>query len=176
MTKPFSLIVAGMILATTTIVSAEEIVSTTGVTRISDLGQSVGYAKIDTAQNILPTTCNSVFDAAAKDGKVPMLQQWGAYPLSDSCCNASPAYVTYKDIDEMHPAAKPMTVWVLDPHYKDCNCTQRKLVPIQICVPPCSIPEIKVKKDGARVTYQYGRYGVAIRVYDDFVEVDYQND
>ncbi len=113
-------------------------------------------------------------DGSYARGKVPMAQQWGAYPLEKSCCNGLRPWVTYKDIDEMHPAAKPLTIWVLDPHYAQCNCFEGKMVPIQICVPPCSRPEIKVKLDGRRVSYRYGRYSIDIRIRNNHVEVDYQ--
>ncbi len=176
MFKPSSLVVTGLILSTTAFVFAEENGSKAGVARISDFTQNetIGFATVDQASTILPTTCNSHLDAEPDyDGKVPMLQQWGAYPIPETCC-ALPKWVTYKDLDEVHPGAKPMTVWVLDPHFAECNCREKKMVPIQICVPPCSLAEIDIKKRGRHVTYTYGKYAVDIRVHSDHVEVDYQ--
>ena len=44
-----------------------------------------------------------------------------------------------------------------------------------ICVPPCGCETVKVSKDGRKVTYDYGKYSIDIRVKKDHIEVDYQD-
>ncbi len=88
--------------------------------------------------------------------------------------------VKYKDQDEMHPCAQPKVIMVNDPCWDKCHdrcnpCACRPKVAIQICVPPCACEEVKCKKDGDRLTYDYGKYEVDVRVKDGYIEVDYQD-
>lgn len=88
--------------------------------------------------------------------------------------------VKYKDLDEMAPCAVPMIVQVKDPCptcCDPCSCCAPKCVNIKICVPACQCcpPEIKCRKDGERVRYDFGKYAVDIRVKKGYIEVDYQD-
>jgi len=86
--------------------------------------------------------------------------------------------VKYKDHDEMHPCAVAKVIAVKDPcdHCCDpCSCCKPKCVHIKICVPPCGCERIKCNKSGTRVTYDYGKYSVDVRVKKGYIEVDYQD-
>jgi hypothetical protein len=82
--------------------------------------------------------------------------------------------VKYVDKREMHPCAVPKIIRVNDP----CECKSGcgpKCVYIEICVPPCDCEEdIRCRRDGDRLRYDYGKYKVDIRVRKGFIVVDYQ--
>lgn len=85
--------------------------------------------------------------------------------------------VKYVDKHEMHPCAVPKIIRVnnpcLDKH--NCNsCCEPPCVYVQICVPPCGCEEVKCKKHGDKVRYDYGKYAVDVRVKKGFIVVDYQ--
>jgi hypothetical protein len=85
--------------------------------------------------------------------------------------------VKYKDCDEMAPCAVPKIISVKDPCAccDPCNCCAPKCVYIKICVPPCACEEVKCRKNGTRIEYDYGKYSVDVRVKDGYIEVDYQD-
>lgn len=85
--------------------------------------------------------------------------------------------VKYVDKREMHPCAVSKIIRVNDPcACKDqCNCCGPKCVYIEICVPPCGCEEVKCRRDGDRVRYDYGKYAVDVRVKKGHIVVDYQN-
>lgn len=86
--------------------------------------------------------------------------------------------VKYKDHDEMHPCAVPKVISVKDPCdtcCDPCSCCKPKCVHIKICVPPCGCERVKCNKSGTRVTYDYGKYSVDVRVKKGYIEVDYQD-
>lgn len=85
--------------------------------------------------------------------------------------------VKYVDKHEMHPCAVPKIIRVNNPCLgkHDCNsCCEPPCVYIQICVPPCGCEEVKCKKQGDKVRYDYGKYAVDVRVKKGFIVVDYQ--
>jgi hypothetical protein len=66
-----------------------------------------------------------------------------------------------------HPCAVPMLVAVTDP----CNpCCQ---VCVEICVPPCAVAEIRCKRIGTGVVYDFGKYEVEIKQRGELLVVDY---
>ena len=79
------------------------------------------------------------------------------------------ACVKVEDRDNIHPCAVPMIIAIADP----CNpCCCRY---IQICVPPCGCPQIKVKKHSREVEYDYGSYEVEIKSKNGILYVDYDD-
>jgi len=83
--------------------------------------------------------------------------------------------VQYKDLHNIHPCAVTKIVKVLDPCYKPCACSLPKCVYVQICVPPCGCPDVKVKKYSREVEYDYGRYEVEIKSKNGILYVDYDD-
>jgi hypothetical protein len=66
-----------------------------------------------------------------------------------------------------HPCAVPMQVAVPDP----CNpCCQ---VCVEICVPPCRVADIRCKRCGSGVVYDFGKYEVEIKQRGELLVVDY---
>jgi len=87
--------------------------------------------------------------------------------------------VRYVDCREMHPCAVKKIVLVKDPCpskcCNPCNCCAPKCVAIEICVPPCGCERVKCRRNGTRITYDYGKYSVDIRVKKGYIVVDYQD-
>lgn len=81
--------------------------------------------------------------------------------------------VRYVDKREMHPHAVPKIIRVNDPMACKKSCGQ-ECVYIQICVPPCDCSNIKCRRKGDRLRYDYGKYKVDIRIRKGFIVVDYQ--
>lgn len=77
--------------------------------------------------------------------------------------------VRYKDQRNIAPCAVPTIVQVPDP-CDPCCC-----VSVQICVPPCECPCVKVSKCGRKVSYDYGKYQVEITSARGRVTVDYDD-
>jgi len=85
--------------------------------------------------------------------------------------------VKYKDLDEMSPCAVTKIVKVKDPCAcdHDCNCCGPKCVYVKICVPPCACEDVRCRRNGDRIRYDYGDYKVDVRVKRGYIEVDYQD-
>ena len=83
--------------------------------------------------------------------------------------------VKYKDLREMAPCAVPKIIVVKDPCACDDGCYAPKCVCIEICVPPCGCEEVKCKRNGNRMRYDYGKYAVDVRIKKGYIEVDYQD-
>lgn len=85
--------------------------------------------------------------------------------------------VKYVDKREMHPCAVPKIIRVNDPCACNdpCGCCAPKCVYIQICVPPCGCEQVKCRRQGDRVRYDYGKYAVDVRIKKGRIVVDYQN-
>ncbi len=87
--------------------------------------------------------------------------------------------VKYVDKKEMHPCAVTKIIAVNDPcackdKCNSCNTCGPPQVYIQICVPPCGCEEVKCRRDGDRIRYDYGKYAVDIRIKKNHIVVDYQ--
>ncbi|MAT16812.1 MAG: hypothetical protein CMJ46_16255 [Planctomyces sp.] len=96
--------------------------------------------------------------------------------------------VEVEDRHNIHPCAVTKIVSVLDPCPPACGscggcdscnscgtCCPRGCVFVQICVPPCGCPEVKVSRHGSKVKYDYGEYEVEITSDDGVVKVDYDD-
>jgi len=85
--------------------------------------------------------------------------------------------VKYTDRHEMAPCAVTKIIAVKDPCacHDPCNCCGPKCVYIQVCVPPCACEEVKSRRNGDRVRYDYGKYAIDVRVKNGYIEVDYQD-
>lgn len=97
--------------------------------------------------------------------------------------------VEVEDRHNIHPCAVTKIVSVMDPCPQTCNtgcgtcdscnscgsCCPPGCVFVQICVPPCGCPEVKVSRRGKKVKYDYGSYEVEIYSDDGVVKVDYDD-
>lgn len=83
--------------------------------------------------------------------------------------------VKYKDERNIHPCAVPMIVSVPDPCADPCDCCGPKCVYIKICVPPCDCAQIKCKRNGSKISYDFGKYEVDITSRRGTVVVDYDD-
>jgi hypothetical protein len=82
--------------------------------------------------------------------------------------------VRYKDERNIHPCAVPMIVSVPDPCPDPCSC-QRGCVFVKICVPPCGCHEVKCRRNGERLCYDFGKYEVEVTSRRGVVVVDYDD-
>lgn len=85
--------------------------------------------------------------------------------------------VKYVDKREAHPCAITKIIKVNNPcisrKARKLSCTE-DCVYIEICVPPCGCENVKCRRHGDRVRYDYGKYKVDVRVKNGFIVVDYQ--
>lgn len=85
--------------------------------------------------------------------------------------------VKYVDRREAHPCAITKIIKVNNPcvsrRARKLSCTD-ECVYIEICVPPCGCEDVKCRRNGDRVRYDYGKYKVDVRIKNGFVVVDYQ--
>lgn len=92
----------------------------------------------------------------------------------DSC--SEPLFTKVKVVDrrEMHPCAVKKIIRVNSP-CPDAGCCGPQCVFIEVCAPPCECEEdIRCRRNGDRLSYDYGKYGFDIRVKKGFIVVDYQ--
>ncbi|MEZ6127939.1 MAG: hypothetical protein R3C59_04610 [Planctomycetaceae bacterium] len=85
--------------------------------------------------------------------------------------------VKYVDLREKHPHAVTKIVAVNNPckGLRPCETCAEDCVYIEICVPPCDCNEdVRCRRGGDRVRYDYGKYKVDIRVRRGYIVVDYQ--
>jgi hypothetical protein len=82
--------------------------------------------------------------------------------------------VRYKQTRNIAPCAVPMIVSVPDPCAGPCDCGP-KCVYVQICVPPCGCAEVKWKRCGDKLVYDFGKYEVEITSRRGVVLVDYND-
>jgi len=73
------------------------------------------------------------------------------------------------------PCAKPIIVQVPDPCACQSACCPTPCVNVQICVPECGCPCVKVTRCGNKVTYDYGKYSVDVVSARGRVVVDYDD-
>ena len=82
--------------------------------------------------------------------------------------------VEVEDRHHIHPCAVPTIVQVLDPCADACDSCGPRCVYVEICVPP-GCPDIKVRRHGRKVKYDYGDYKVVVTSRDGYVKVDYDD-
>ena len=70
--------------------------------------------------------------------------------------------VKYRGERNIACAAKPIIVQVPDPCACKNSCCPTPCVNVQICVPECGCPCVKVTRCGNKVTYDYGKYEVSV--------------
>lgn len=111
--------------------------------------------------------------------------------MSGSCgCTNAPACgctegcelfkcVEVEDRHNIHPCAVPKIISIVDPCSCNdkCSCCAPKCVSVQICVPPCGCPEVKVSKNGRKMKYDYGEYTIEIESNKrkGIIEIDYDD-
>lgn len=99
--------------------------------------------------------------------------------MSPGPAGAVPLYncVRYQDLRNVAPCAVPMIVSVPDPCASSdpCSCCAPPCVNVQICVPPCGCPEVKVSRRGTRIKYDYGKYAMKITSRRGVVTVNYDD-
>jgi len=84
--------------------------------------------------------------------------------------------VKYKDQRNIAPCAVPMIVSVPDPCASPCDCAcGPRCVYVKICVPPCGCAEVKYKRHGEKLVYDFGKYEVEITSRKGVVVVDYDD-
>ena len=138
--------------------------------RCGALSLATAALAAETPYSLAPTLAQPVLNQAEP---TPIPDQ--AYEVAPTAPSASPAAiplycnVRYKDLKNIAPCAVPTIVMVPDP-CNDCAC-----VAVQICVPPCDCPEVKVKRSGRKVKYDYGKYAVEITSARGRVTVDYDD-
>ncbi len=82
--------------------------------------------------------------------------------------------VKYVDKKKMQPCAVTKIIRVNDPCACDDGCCGPKCVYIAICVPPCGCEDVRCRRDGDRMRYDYGKYAVDVRVKKGYIVVDYK--
>ncbi len=77
-------------------------------------------------------------------------------------------HVIYRDLRRVHPCAVPYLIDVPLPQPRrsrgcciECGPT---CVTIKVCVPPCKIPCVKVRRHGRKLIYDFGKYEVNVMV------------
>jgi hypothetical protein len=83
--------------------------------------------------------------------------------------------VRYRAERNIAPCAQPIIVQIPDPCACKTACCPTPCVNVQICVPQCGCPNVKVTRCGDRVTYDYGKYAVIVTSARGKVYVDYRD-
>jgi hypothetical protein len=83
--------------------------------------------------------------------------------------------VKYRGLHRMSPCSVPKLVQIRNPHAcrKACGCCVPPCVNVLICVPTCGCETVKVKRNGDRIVYDYGKYWVVVQVRKNDVLVNY---
>ena len=83
--------------------------------------------------------------------------------------------VRYRAERNIAPCAVPIIVQVPDPCACKNSCCPTPCVNVQICVPQCGCPCVKVTRCGDRVCYDYGKYEITVTSARGKVFVDYRD-
>ncbi len=78
--------------------------------------------------------------------------------------------VVYRDTRRIHPAAVPYLVEVpLPPPRRARGCVDcpPSCAIVKICVPPCQTPCVRVRRNGHKLRYDFGKYSVDVLVRRD---------
>ena len=81
----------------------------------------------------------------------------------------------YRGERNIAPCAKPIIVQIPDPCACKTACCPTPCVNVQICVPECGCPCVKVTRCGDKVCYDYGKYSVNVISARGRVIVDYND-
>ena len=82
--------------------------------------------------------------------------------------------VKYTDLREKCPCGVSKIITVKNP-CRHLGCCEPETVCIEICVPPCACEEVRCRRFGNRVRYDYGKYAVDVRIRRGYIQVDYQD-
>ena len=138
--------------------------------------------------------------AAVSDGEQPPLpavpdEPVPSTPLPAPVMESIELYpcVEYDDRDEMHPRAQPVIVAVPDPSsvkhpfywlVGDAPCDgcghcahcAKPCAYVEICIPPnCPVPQPKVRSNGRKYVYDFGKYSVEVKLQRGKIEVEYDD-
>ncbi len=83
--------------------------------------------------------------------------------------------VRYRQERNIHPLAVSTIVEAPNPCYDCKNPYSPKCVCIEVCMPPCGQPCIEVKRNGDKLTYDFGKYAVNVIVRRDHLVVNYDD-
>jgi len=75
--------------------------------------------------------------------------------------------VRVRDARNIPECAVPCIVSAPDPCNPCCN------VSVQICAPPCAVADVKCRREGEKIVYDFGKCEVEVTARRDFVVVDY---
>ena len=108
---------------------------------------------------------------------VPEIQYSGPVAGMPMMASSAEVYqnVRYRGERDIAPCAKPIIVQVPDPCTCKNACCPTPCVNVQICVPQCGCPCVKVTRCGDRVCYDYGKYSVTVTSARGRVIVDYDD-
>ncbi len=125
-----------------------------------------------------PTPLNAVdLPMPAPLSSVPEVQYSGPVTAMPVMASTVELYqnVRYCRERNIAPCAKPIIVQVPDPCACKSACCPTPCVNVQICVPQCGCPCVKVTRCGDRVCYDYGKYEVIVTSGRGRVCVDYRD-
>lgn len=182
MKKLTGLAVLGLVLLAGTVEAGERPLYRRTTFGLPSLGSAVIFGQVPGA----PATVPPVQEEYYQGGTVPPVPGYyeeGLQPLPHGYYGGpvgpgADLYpnVRYKDLKNIHPCAVPQVVQIVDPCWDPrnrCDCGPT-CVNVQICAPP-DCPDVKVKKDGRKVKYDYGKYQVEITSRNGEVVVDYDD-
>lgn len=108
---------------------------------------------------------------------VPEVQYSGPVTAMPVMASSAELYqnVRYRAERNIAPCAQPIIVQIPDPCACKTACCPTPCVNVQICVPQCGCPCVKVTRCGDRVSYDYGKYEVIVTSARGKVFVDYRD-
>ncbi|MEP3480970.1 MAG: hypothetical protein ABJZ55_17110 [Fuerstiella sp.] len=91
----------------------------------------------------------------------------------DSCAEPLFKNVKVKGQRSIHPCAVKKIIRVNSP-CPDAGCCGPQCVFIEVCAPPCDCEkDIRCRRDGDLLKYDYGKYGYDVKVRNGFIVVNY---
>ncbi|MBX3444345.1 MAG: hypothetical protein KF774_18225 [Planctomyces sp.] len=144
------------------------------ITQRNSVDSIVDSVIVQTSNTTLQSTTLPSFtlQPTPADGPTPALpiEVVEPAPLAYSPVYAGPALYTNVKVRgerKTHPCAVPVVVSAPDP----CNpcCT----VCVEVCVPPCAVADVRCRRNGQKVIYDFGKYEVSLTARKDFVLVSY---
>lgn len=72
--------------------------------------------------------------------------------------------VKYRAERKIDSCAVPTFLCVPNPCYDKCDPCSNPCVLVEVCVPPCKVARIKVRRRGDKLIYDYGRQEVTVTV------------
>ena len=108
---------------------------------------------------------------------IPEIQYSGPVTAMPMMASTVEVYqnVRYRGERNIAPCAKPIIVQIPDPCACKTACCPTPCVNVQICVPQCGCPCVKVTRCGDKVRYDYGKYAVNVISARGRVIVDYDD-